>query len=34
MGEVGGRCLGGLNQIKQPCVADFFFVYLLEQADN
>ena len=28
MGE-GGGCLGGLNQIKQPRVADFFFAYPL-----
>ena len=25
----GGGCLGGLNQIKQPRVADFFFAYPL-----
>ena len=25
----GGGCLGGLNQIKQPHVADFFFAYPL-----
>ena len=30
----GGVGLGGLNQIKQPRVADFFFAYPLESAPH